>query len=98
MNRIVVEAAKATGADAAVIYLPEGDYWIARYVHGLPQLIGKHLTEEDIKYSTIAVKEKRPVLINNVLANKEMCRVLVTEYGVKALLDAPLHGQRRHCR
>ena len=90
MNRVVVEAARAAGADAAVIYLPEDDYWIARYIYGLPELAGKHLTEEDIKYSTIAVKERRPVLINNVLSNKEMCGVLVTEYGVKALLDAPL--------
>ena len=90
MNRVVVEAAKATGADAAVIYMPEDDYWIARYIYGWPELAGRHVTEEDIKYSAIAVKERRPVVINNVLGNKEMCGVLATEYGVKSLLDAPL--------
>jgi diguanylate cyclase (GGDEF)-like protein/PAS domain S-box-containing protein len=85
MNRVLEEAARATGADSGAIYMPAGDHWIARYVYGLPGLQGRDVTENDIRYSATAVKERKVVLINDVPR-----RFPVTRYGVKALLDAPL--------
>ena len=91
MQSVLIETAKATGADAAVIYVPDGEFWTARYAHGLADFEGKRVTVEDIKYSILAVKQRRPVIVNDLPGNRDMCRIpVVLEYGVKALLDAPL--------
>ncbi|MEW6117501.1 MAG: EAL domain-containing protein [Nitrospirota bacterium] len=91
MHRVIEEVVKAAGADSAVIYMPEGNLWVARYVYGLPGFEGTRITADDIKYSVRAVKERRPVVINNIPANEEICHTRIVQgYGVKALLDAPL--------
>lgn len=91
MQRVVGETAKATGADSAIIYVPKDGVWVARYIYGLPDYIsGRLFTEDDIKYSTTAIKERRIVIDNDLARDKELCHSYITEFGVNALLDAPL--------
>lgn len=95
MRRVLKESAAATGAEAGAIYMPVDGSWVARFSYGPTNLEGKHFTEQEVQYSIAAVNEKKVIRFNNLSGKEEICGFVTAEYGVKAVLDAPLVGSKK---
>jgi serine phosphatase RsbU (regulator of sigma subunit)/HAMP domain-containing protein len=91
MQRTVVRAGEALGAEAAVIEVKADDEWPVRYLWNLPrELIGRPLTGETV--ISRKVEETPQLLIVEDAANRAddvLARVL-GRYGIRALLAVPL--------
>lgn len=93
MQRVIVETAKAVGAESAVIYVREarGCGWVARYTYGrLAAIQGQCLSDDALGDSIGAIGEGRAILINDARADHRVNRDLVEQYGVRAVLDIGL--------
>ncbi|SNB44752.1 PAS domain S-box protein [Geobacter sp. DSM 9736] len=91
MERVVVEVARAVGAESAVIYVPNDDVWNTRYVYGLPmEMAGRDLTAEEIRYSVIAAVEGKTLVIDDPLHDDRVDPAIIERYGITAILDIPL--------
>jgi PAS domain S-box-containing protein len=91
MERVVVESAKAIGAETAAISLREGDGWVVRYAYGLePQLVGTRLTDEENSHAMLAVRLRAPVAISDAYNDERVNRQMMQDYGVRSVLVSPL--------
>lgn len=91
LDLIVVEVARAIGADSAIIYVPEDGRWRAGHVYGLPlETVGRELADEEIQYFLMAAKERKYVLIDDAAKDRRVSRHFVEQHGIHAMLDIPL--------
>jgi len=90
-QKIVTEAAIAIGSETASIELREGDRWIVSYLYGLPkETIGAKFTDEEAPHLAIALKTRRPVVINDTQADDRINRDLVKRYNIRSIMVVPL--------
>ncbi|MCL5291541.1 MAG: PAS domain S-box protein [Actinobacteria bacterium] len=91
MRRVVVESVKAIGCESSLIFLREDDYWIVRYLYGLPrELLGRRLSDNEAKISLAAARTRRPVAIHDVYADERINRNFVETYNIRSSLAVPL--------
>ena len=91
MKKVVVEVARTIDAESAVIYLPEGDGWIAKYIYGFPgELQDRQIKAEEISFSIEAARQRKAVVINDVLHDNRANNKFNERYGINALLDVAL--------
>lgn len=90
IHRVIEESVKAVGADSGILYVPRENHWVAKYVYGFPGLEGARLTEDDLKFSIIAIRENRAILANELGGKEGQCPLFLKDFGVRSILDAPL--------
>lgn len=91
MQRVIVDSARAIGAESAAIELHEDDRWVVRYVYGLPQeLIGMQLTDEEAKAAMIVLKTKKQFISNDAYSDERLNAELIRRYSLRSLLAIPL--------
>jgi len=91
MRRVVAGSAKAIGVEVAAIDLREDDYWVVKYLYGLPkELIGTRFTDEEAKHSAIAAKTRKPFVSNDTYSDERLSREIVEKYNLRSLLVVPL--------
>lgn len=90
MQRVVVEAARAVGAESAAIDLPEGGLWAVKYIYNLPErALSVRITEDEVPSISVAVKTRKPVVINDAEAD-ERVSPRAKEYGLKSFMVVPI--------
>jgi len=91
MRRVVRATAEALSADSAVIFLREGDGWVARYVFGLPrQFVGQQFALDEIRHGATHETGRGSVIIEDAEHDPRANPELVLRYGVRSILDVPL--------
>ncbi|WP_461372901.1 SpoIIE family protein phosphatase [Candidatus Aquicultor sp.] len=91
MQRAVVEAAKAIGAETAAIDLHEGDHWVLKYINGLPhELIGQRFTDSEFMVSSLAARSKELIVVNDALSDMRVNRELTERLNIRSMLVVPL--------
>ncbi len=91
MQRVVTESAKALRSETAGIALREQDYWVTRYVYGLPQnIVGKKISEDRAVITAIAAKTKEPVAVDDALTDKRVNVEVMEKHGIRSFMVMPL--------
>lgn len=91
MQGVIVESAKALGADAASIALRENGRWIARYLHGAAiKKAGTVLTGREVKYAEDIVKARKPIAVSDAFTDPRVDNELMISRGVRSVLAIPL--------
>ncbi|MHB8840903.1 MAG: SpoIIE family protein phosphatase [Candidatus Aquicultor sp.] len=91
MQRVVKDAAQAMAAETAGIALRAGDYWVTRYVYGLPeQVIGSQIKAERASVSEIAVASRKPVAISDTSTDERVNLDVMEKHGLRAFVVVPL--------
>ncbi|MBS3909976.1 MAG: SpoIIE family protein phosphatase [Actinobacteria bacterium] len=91
MERVVVESAKAVGAETAAVVLREDDGWVARYVFGLePEMVGARLTDEECPHAMLAVSRRAPVAIDDAYNDERVNRRVMENLNIRSVLVSPL--------
>lgn len=91
MQRVVTESAKALRSETAGIALREQNYWVTRYVYGLPQdIVGKKISEDRAAITAIAAKTKEPVAVDDVLTDKRVNAEVMEKHGIRSFMVMPL--------
>jgi PAS domain S-box-containing protein len=91
MRTIVTEAGKAIGCETAAISLKKDDHWIVSYVHGFPQeFVGTEMVDEEEPLAALALKTKRPVVIEDAHNDERVNQEHIKKYGVRSVLVGPI--------
>ena len=91
MERVVVESAKAVGAETAAIVLRENESWVARYVFGFePDMVGMRLTDEENPHAMLAVSRRAPVAIDDAYNDERVNRRVMENFKIRSVLVSPL--------
>lgn len=91
MQRVVKDAAQAMDAETAGIALRSGDYWVTRYVYGLPEeVIGSQIKAERASVSEIAVTSRKPVAISDTSTDERVNLDVMEKHGLRAFIVVPL--------
>ncbi len=91
MQQVVVESAKAIGAETAMITLREGDQWVVRYTYEFPaSLIGTQFTDEELPHAALTAKTKKMVVINDIDHDERVNKEKMKEYGIRSVVVVPL--------
>ena len=91
MRRVVGEAARAMGCEAAAIELREESRWVFRYVYGLPErIVGKWLTDEEAPYGVLAAKTRELVVVNDTYHDERFNPEVARRFGIRSILAVPL--------
>ncbi|MGB9980333.1 PAS domain S-box protein [Methanobacterium sp.] len=91
MEKIVIEASKAIGAESASITLREGKEWLIKYIYNLPQeMVGNTFADKYNPHGMLAVKTKRVIPINDTCIDENVDVKVMKEYVIRSLLTVPL--------
>ena len=91
MERVVLESAKAIGAETAAVVLREDDGWVARYVFGFePEMVGTRLTDEENPHAMLAVGRRAPVAIDDAYNDERVNRRVMESLKIRSVLVSPL--------
>jgi PAS domain S-box-containing protein len=91
MQKTVSEANRVIGSDTAAISLRKDGHWIASYVHGFPEdVIGTEMNDEEELYAVLAVKTRKPVVINDAFNDERVNRNHMEKWGIRSVLVVPL--------
>jgi len=91
MQRVVEEGCKALGCDSALINLREGDRWIPRFVHKLPeQLLGVPRAVEDSPTSMLVAQERRALAFDDAQNDPRVDQLGLRDLGVQSMMVAPI--------
>ncbi len=91
MQRVVTESAKALRSETAGIALHEHEYWVTRYVYGLPQdIVGNKISEDKATITGIAAKTKAPVVVDDALTDKRINVEIMEKHGIRSFMVIPL--------
>lgn len=91
MQKMVVESAKAIGAETAAIDTYEDRKWVTKYIYGFPaEVIGVVLTDEEAPHAMLAAKTRRSVVINDALNDARVNRKTMERFNIKSVLVTPL--------
>ncbi len=94
MKSVVREAAKAIGAESAIMFfLTEGE-WEVRSVYNLPsKLMSKRFTANEVKHAALAMEMFAPLAIDNVAGDKRVNPEFVNKLGISSLLQLPIRAK-----
>lgn len=89
---IIKKGTEAIEAESAmVLFQRGGQFWEVTYAYGLPEdLVGRKYESELIRHSIIAIKNNKPVAIDDVRSDDRVDQGYAEALGIKSLLDFPL--------
>ncbi|HEY3297933.1 MAG TPA: PAS domain S-box protein [Armatimonadota bacterium] len=91
MRNVVQEGTQAIGAESGLVSIREGDELIARYTYGGSRdILDARFTEEQYPLAAIAIRTKKPVVINDVYSDKRIDKRLAEKYQLRSILLLPL--------
>ncbi len=91
MQQVITEAAQAVGSDTAAISLRQGDRWVISYVHGFPpDVIGAPMDDRQEPHAVLAIKTKKPVVINDAFTDGRVNCEHMKKWGVHSVLVVPM--------
>jgi len=91
LRKVVAEGARAMSAETSAIAMREDDYWIARYIYGLPkEYIGTRFTGEELRVSMQAVETGQPGVVNDAYSDERVDHQMAKKYGVRSFITVPL--------
>jgi serine phosphatase RsbU (regulator of sigma subunit) len=91
LQRSLIEATEAYGADWAWIALRELDSWVFRNVHGWPiETIGRAFRESELSLPRLAAIERQVVLASSPGSAGEPARELMRQHDIGAFILVPL--------
>lgn len=96
LNRLTIEAADALGAQSATIMLRDSNGWKIHDMWGVVEDIsGRTLSDDEVPLAVLAAEAKRPVAIDDAIADPRVNKELASSVGARAMLMVPLivHGQ-----
>jgi len=91
MQRAVVEAAEALGAETSAIASRQSDGWRIDYAYGLPdELIGVMLPDEENSHAVLAASTNQPVAVAQAQADKRVNGEMAKRYNIRSTMVVPL--------
>ncbi len=91
IQRVIVEAAKALGAETAMTLLADGEDWIVKCVHKYPrEMVGTRFSRADLKHLTVTARKRRPIVFNDALNDDRIDKKIAEKLNLKAVLIIPL--------
>ncbi|RPI23458.1 MAG: PAS domain S-box protein [Acidobacteria bacterium] len=94
MRQAVSGAAIALGCDTAALSLRKDQTWVVSCVHSFPEdVVGSEINDAEEPHAVLAVRSKRPVVIDDAFTDGRVNREHMKEWGVRSVLVAPLLTQ-----
>ncbi|MGE5841271.1 MAG: PAS domain S-box protein, partial [Deltaproteobacteria bacterium] len=91
MNRAVVQACKAVGAESAAISLRKGNGWVVSYGYNFPEeIIGLEMADEQDPHAVMSIETQQVVFINDAFTDERVNREHMQEYNVRSVMVIPL--------
>ena len=91
MNRVVVQACKAVGAESAAISLRKGNGWVVSYGYNFPEeIIGAEIADEEDPHAVMSIKTQQVVFINNAFNDERVNREHMRKHNVRSVMVIPL--------
>ena len=91
MKKVVVEAATAIGCESSALDSVQNGVWTIRYIWRFPEeTVGRTFTGEDVPFADMALRTKKPVVINDAFNDPRARREIQQEYGVRSVMTIPL--------
>jgi len=91
MQRVVVEAARAMGAETSAIALRDGDCWHVKFLHGqMKQLAGARLDDKTAKGMVAAASTGKLVVVNDALRDERVNHEMMKKMGIRSVMVVPL--------
>ena len=91
MQRVVVGGAKAIAAETAAISLRRGDRWVVGYAYGFStEITGATMNDNEEPHAVLAIKTKRPVVIEDAYNDERVNREHIKKYGIRSVMVIPL--------
>lgn len=100
MQRVISDATKAIGCEAAIVILREQKQWIIRYAYGFPEeIIGLKLSERQALAMAFVAQAKKAVAFNDAYNDSRLDTEQMQAYQIRSVLIAPLiaRGQDIGC-
>ncbi len=91
LKLVIEEAAKAVGAESAMICVIKEGLWEVRHVYKLSaELPGKRFTSIEMKHAALAAETAEPVVVCNVAADGRVDHDFTDKFNISSLLGCPL--------
>lgn len=91
MKRVIVEASKAINCETAVISLRKGDKWVVSYTCGFGKdIVGMCMDDSQELPAALAIKSKKPVVIEDALNDKRISHENIEKWGVRSVIVVPM--------
>jgi len=91
MQKVIIEAADAIGAETGAIIFREGDHWLTKYSYGYKEnIIGVVLTDEEAPHAALAANLKKPVAINDAYNDLGVNLEVMKKYSIRSVITIPL--------
>ena len=91
MQKIVLESSRAIGSETAAISLRKGEKWIVSYKAGFPDnVIGEQMNDEEEQHAVLAIKTKKPVIIDDAFNDERVNIEHMKKWGVRSVVVVPL--------
>ena len=91
MNRVVAAAAQAIDCQASAISLRAADHWTVAYCYGFPrEVIGSIINDWEEPHAMLAVKTKKPVVVNDVLNDERVNPEHMRKWKIRSVMAVPL--------
>ncbi|MBF0506492.1 MAG: diguanylate cyclase [Nitrospirae bacterium] len=90
MKRVLREAAKAIGAESAILFILTEGEWEVRSVYKLPsKLPGKRFVGSELKHAELAIEMSAPLAVDNVAGDRRVNPEFASKLGIRSLLQLP---------
>ena len=91
VTKMLQLATDVIGAESAVIFSKEDDFWALRYQYKLPvSLVGQTFSNTEVMHTAITALTRRSLVEQDVVNNPEIDQKFVEKLGIRSLLDFPL--------
>ncbi len=91
LKRVIEEAAKAVGAESAMICMTKQGLWEVRHIYNLPsELAGHSYTSKEMNHAVLAAEMAGPFVVYSVMADGRVNRAFTDKLSISSLLACPL--------
>lgn len=91
METVLTDSVKAVGVESGSIALHQNGEWVVTYVYNSPTMpVGTRLRDKDIVLSAEAAATKVPLVVDDVLGDKDLRHSMQKKKGIRAFMAIPL--------
>jgi diguanylate cyclase (GGDEF)-like protein len=90
MEKVVIDAAKAIGADASLIGVFQGELFEVKHAYNMPAKPVRYCAMKDLNAIRHSASAKQVVAFEDAAADERLDRELVRNLGLRSVLYAPL--------
>ncbi len=96
MQKVIVEAAEAIGADGSSIGLFQGDFFVIKHVYNMPEeLRERSCSPEEVKAPFHVRENKRALVVDDAAGDSRVNSAFLSDLGVRSLLVTPLKNREK---